>query len=77
VESVILKLPIEATYFYTKANIPRAMNEETLMELGKKYGLSGNCYGSVEEAYNTAKAIANDEDMIFVGGSTFVVAEVL
>ena len=60
VESVLQILPKEAIYFYTKANIPRAMNEETLMELGKKYGLSGNCYDSVEEAYNTAKAIAND-----------------
>ena len=77
VESVLKILPTDAVYFFTKANIPRAMNEEILMNSGKKYNLSGNYYSSVIEAYNTARAIANDEDMIFIGGSTFVVAEIL
>lgn len=77
VESILQILPKDAIYFFTKASIPRAMNEELLMELGKKYCLFGNCYATVEEAFSTAKAIANDEDMIFLGGSTFVVAEIV
>ncbi len=77
VKSVLQLLPTEAIYFFTRAQIPRAMNEDMLMELGKKHGLMGSCYSSVSEALSAARAIANDEDMIFVGGSTFVVAEIL
>lgn len=77
VESVLSLLPADAVYFFTKAQNTRAMNEEFLIEIAKKHGLSGNCYTTVNEAFSTAKAIANDEDMIFVGGSTFVVAEVI
>jgi dihydrofolate synthase/folylpolyglutamate synthase len=77
IESVLQLLPTDAVYFFTKANIPRALNEELLKEKSANYNLRGNCYRSVPEAYKAAKAIADDEDMIFVGGSTFVVAEVI
>jgi len=53
------------------------MSEIELKEHGKNNGLIGNSYSSVNEAFSDAKLNAKGEDMVFVGGSTFVVAEVL
>ena len=77
VESVLKILPTDAIYYFTKANISRAMSEIELKEHGKNNGLIGNSYSSVNEAFSDAKLNAKGEDMVFVGGSTFVVAEVL
>jgi dihydrofolate synthase/folylpolyglutamate synthase len=70
-------LPIEATYYFCKADIPRGLDVEELWQKAKSLGLEGNKYRSVQEAYMAAKKAAGESDLVFVGGSTFVVAEVL
>lgn len=75
--SILEILPKEVNYYFTKAQIPRALNEHQLQEYAQKYGLKGIAVASVDEALNMAKAEACKEDIIFVGGSAFVVAEVI
>jgi len=77
VSKVLALLPKEAEYYFCKANLPRALDEKDLQAQAATFGLVGNCYASVKEAYQAAKGEANDSDVIFVGGSTFVVAEVV
>ena len=73
----ILKLlPQQAIYYFTEPNIPRALKSTELIEAAKSVGLSGVAYPSVQEAINSAKESAAQEDLIFIGGSTFVVAEI-
>lgn len=76
-ETVLPLFPKNATYYFCKPNIPRGLNEIELQEESLKFGLVGNTYNTVKEAYNWAVKNATDRDLIFVGGSTFVVAEVL
>jgi dihydrofolate synthase/folylpolyglutamate synthase len=76
-DAVLRHLPSDATYYFTRADIPRAMNEQELAQKAEEFGLNGNCYPSVLEAFNAAKLNAGKNDLIFVGGSTFVVAEIL
>lgn len=77
IDSVLRILPHDAIYYFCKASIPRAMNEETLAEKARAIGLNGNCYPTVAEAYAQARRNALPDDMIYIGGSTFVVAEVI
>ncbi|PKP29583.1 MAG: dihydrofolate synthase [Bacteroidetes bacterium HGW-Bacteroidetes-17] len=70
-------LPRNATYYFCRADIPRALDEKVLEEQAHKAGLRGQSYGSVREAYNSAVNNATSNDMVFIGGSTFVVAEVV
>ncbi len=70
-------LPQHAEYYFCKADIPRAMDEKKLEEQAHKAGLRGQSYSSVREAYNSAVNNASINDMVFIGGSTFVVAEVV
>jgi dihydrofolate synthase/folylpolyglutamate synthase len=76
-DAILLLLPKDSVYYFTKADIPRAMNEKELAGKGAFWGLNGACYPSVIEAFNAAKHNAGKNDLIFVGGSTFVVAEIL
>ena len=75
--SVLPLFPSDSEYYFTKASVPRAMDEKKLMADASKYGLNGRSYSTVMEAFNAAKEIADISDLIFVGGSTFVVSEVL
>lgn len=75
IEKALSLLPKDARYYFTKANIPRALNEQEVQNKAAKIGLLGDCFTSVEQAINAAKSTAEPEDMIFIGGSTFVVAE--
>ncbi|MDR1273499.1 MAG: bifunctional folylpolyglutamate synthase/dihydrofolate synthase [Odoribacteraceae bacterium] len=77
VSGVLRVLPAEATYYFTKAALPRALNEEILARQAHTVGLDGECYPTVAEAYAAARKAATAKDMIYIGGSTFVVAEVL
>jgi dihydrofolate synthase / folylpolyglutamate synthase len=70
-------LPMNAEYYFTKASIPRALDEEILKSKASESGLHGNCYPTVKKALNAAIAKAGPDDLVFVGGSTFVVAEVI
>jgi len=67
--------PIEAIYYFCKPNIPRGLETTTLQEEARKHHLFGNTYDSVSEACNCAKINATNNDFIYIGGSTFVVAE--
>lgn len=75
--SILVLLPKDAQYYFTKAGIPRAMDENLLsLEAGKK-GINGKAYPTVPEALKAARSQASADDLVFIGGSTFVVAEVL
>lgn len=69
--------PKKAKYYFCKPNISRGLNANILEENAKKYKLKGKVYNSVSNAYANAIKNSNTNDFIYVGGSTFVVAEVL
>jgi dihydrofolate synthase/folylpolyglutamate synthase len=75
--SVLPLFPTDAIYYFTKASVPRALNEIKLKTEAEKYGLAGESYPDVRTALYWARKQANESDLIFIGGSTFVVAEVL
>jgi folylpolyglutamate synthase/dihydrofolate synthase len=77
VSGVLSILPQDATYYFTKASIPRAMSEVALSELASNYHLNGKHFSTVMEALQAAKNNAEVNDLVFIGGSTFVVAEVV
>lgn len=70
-------LPRNATYYFCKANVPRAMDAQALYDAATTAGLQGNYYASCKKAYNAAKKNAAHNAVIYVGGSTFVVGEIL
>jgi dihydrofolate synthase / folylpolyglutamate synthase len=76
-DSVLPLFPDDAKYYFTKASIPRALNEEILKAEAEKYGLYGNSFPDVKTALQGARRNASKSDMIFIGGSTFIVAEVI
>ncbi len=76
-DEVLSLLPQNATYYFCKADIPRGLDAEILKEKAFKAGLNGSSYPSVMHAYNSAVNNAGPHDLVFVGGSTFVVAEVI
>jgi dihydrofolate synthase/folylpolyglutamate synthase len=69
--------PKEATYYFCKPAIPRGLDPVTLQLEAKDYGLNGNVYSSCSEAFRAATEKAGEKDLIFIGASTFVVAEIL
>lgn len=76
--SKVLKLfPPAATYYFTKAQIPRALDEQELFEMGTAAGLRGKAYASVQQAFSAAKQHAHEEDVILVCGSFFIVGEAM
>lgn len=70
-------MPRNARYYFCKADIPRAMNQNLLKQIANEFGLKGEAYSTVGEAFEAAKSEAGADDFIFVGGSTFVVGEIL
>lgn len=76
-ETVLPLLPKNAKYYFCRPNIERGLPLETLAEEAKKAGLTGKTYPTVAEAVNSARAAASANDLIFIGGSNFVVAEVI
>ena len=77
ISSILSLLPKDAVYYFTKANIERALNVDSLYKEARKHNLSGEKYQTVEQAYQKAKQNADKNDLIFIGGSTFVVAEIV
>ena len=76
--SKVLKLfPKTADYYFCKPNIPRGLAEAELQMQALKFGLKGKAYSSVKKALKSARAAAIAKDFVFIGGSTFVVAEVV
>jgi len=74
---VLALLPKDAIYYFTRAAIPRSMETEKLQKLAETHHLMGACYISPFEALLEAKKTANPNDLIFIGGSTFIVADIL
>ncbi|HEY9082009.1 MAG TPA: folylpolyglutamate synthase/dihydrofolate synthase family protein [Vicingaceae bacterium] len=77
ITNILQLLPKNATYYFCQANIPRALDVNILAEKATVVGLSGTIFSSVEAAYKAAQQNATAQDLIFIGGSTFVVAEVV
>jgi dihydrofolate synthase / folylpolyglutamate synthase len=75
--TVLPLFPTDAIYYFTKASVPRALNEEILKKEAEKFNLKGHSFPDVKSALMDARKNAVKSDMIFIGGSTFVVAEVI
>ncbi|MFX0557560.1 bifunctional folylpolyglutamate synthase/dihydrofolate synthase [Maribacter sp. CXY002] len=76
-EGILPLFPQNATYYFCKPAIERGLSEINLKQYAKEYNLMGDAYKSVSEAYLAAKQHATKRDLIFVGGSNFIVAEVV
>ncbi len=74
---VLMLLPKDANYYFCAPNLERALSPTELAELAIKHGIKGQVFQSVSEALTIAKTTASPNDLIFVGGSTFVVAEII
>lgn len=77
VNHILELLPKDATYYFTQASIPRAMDSAHLASLAAEKGLHGNSFPNVPNAFKEALKNCADTDLIYVGGSTFVVADLL
>lgn len=77
IDHVLQLLPHNCEYYFCKANIPRGLDANILAEKAFELGLRGKVYDSVRDAYQSAVNAANFDDIVFIGGSNFVVAEVV
>ncbi|WP_274950483.1 bifunctional folylpolyglutamate synthase/dihydrofolate synthase [Bacteroides cutis] len=77
ISGVLALLPRDATYYFTKASVKRALPENELYKLASYVGLQGDCYPDVPSAVQAAQEKSLPEDFIFVGGSSFIVADLL
>ena len=78
IRGVLQRLPKEARYYFTAASVPRALAPEDLQALAEQYGLQGSTYPNVHEALIAARKAANpDTDVLFVGGSNFLISDLL
>lgn len=77
INGVISLLPSDATYYFTQASVKRALPAEEIMKIGNSHGLHGAAYPSVKDALEAAKRNASENDLIFVGGSTFIVSDLI
>ena len=76
-DEILPLFPKNAFYYFCKPNIPRGLQTAILQEKAAAFGLKGEVYNSVTDAYHEARQNAAKSDLIYIGGSTFVVAEVL
>ena len=75
--TILSIMPKKAVYYFTQASVDRALNVNILAENASEYGLEGNKYNTVKLAIEAAKENANENDLIFIGGSSFIVADAL
>ena len=76
-EDVLPLFPKDATYYFCKPNIPRGLAEDILQKESLNFNLKGKKYSSVKKAFKSSLSNANQGDIIYIGGSTFVVAEII
>ncbi|MEW5676452.1 folylpolyglutamate synthase/dihydrofolate synthase family protein [Flavobacterium enshiense] len=76
-DDILPLFPKEAKYFFCKPNVPRGLDEKKLQQKAVEFGLIGGVYNSVSEAYKAALSVSVGDDFIYIGGSTFVVAEIV
>ena len=77
VKTVLTLLPKDAIYYFTQASVKRALPAEELKEKASKSGLRGSNFPDVISAYRKALDDAGSDDIIFIGGSSFIVADML
>lgn len=77
ITAMLQLMPLDAKYYFSAAQIPRALSATKLKEFANQFGLVGDTYETIRIAYDTAISKAKLVDTVFVGGSTFTVAEVL
>ena len=77
ISHILNRMPKGATYYFAQPSVARALPCSKLAETAQQFGLHGNTYPSVADAYDAAKADARADDMIYIGGSTFIVADLL
>lgn len=77
ISHILNRMPKKAVYYFTQPSVARALPCAKLAETAQQFCLKGKTYSSVAEAYEAAKAEANKDDMIYIGGSTFIVADLL
>lgn len=77
ISGVLGLMPKNAIYYFTQASVKRALPYDEIKEIANNYGLRGNAYTNVAEAYENALAESCKEDFIYVGGSSFIVADLL
>jgi dihydrofolate synthase / folylpolyglutamate synthase len=77
ISKILQMLPEKAIYYFCQAKIPRAMNVDELSDQARTFGLRGTVFNSVADALKAAQEKAKTNDLVFVGGSTFTVAEVV
>lgn len=77
ITSVLKMMPKNAKYYFTQASIKRAMPADDLKNMAERFGLIGNSHPNVKEALEAALSDSSDDDFIFVGGSCFIVADLL
>jgi len=77
ISKVLAMLPKNATYYFCKPDIPRGLEAENLQQQAEAFGLHGDTYPTVKQALQSAQKAAKKADLVFVGGSTFVVAEIV
>ena len=77
INAVLALMPKHAIYYFTKASVARALPSDELQALAAKHDLRGSIYPTVTEATQAALADADEEDFIYVGGSSFIVADLL
>jgi dihydrofolate synthase/folylpolyglutamate synthase len=76
-KKILPLLPQQAIYYFTQPSLIRAKDCVELQTEAKAFNLNGETYVQVEQAFEAAKKVAEVDDMIFIGGSTFVVADLL
>lgn len=77
IDKILELLPNNATYYFVKASVPRALESDVLQTSASKFKLKGEAFQSVEMGLKAAKKAYKKGDLIFVGGSTFVVGDLL
>jgi dihydrofolate synthase/folylpolyglutamate synthase len=77
VSAMLSLMPKSAIYYFCKADIPRGLSVSELHQRAAEFDLRGEAYPSVRSAYDAALHSANKDDLVFIGGSFFTVAEVL
>lgn len=77
IPSLLELFPKQAQYYFCQPNVPRGLEASQLAQIFTEHGFKGSIYPSVKDALNAAKQSASHDDLIYVGGSTFVVAEII
>lgn len=77
IDGVMELLPRDAVYYFTRPSSERALPERVVKAKGERHGLRGECFGTVDEAYRKALDDAAPSDFVFVGGSSYIVSDLL